>query len=56
VTGVDTLAELMGDYEQVKGGGEEGEGSAEMRDAERLHCPFWCTVDREKGQALPSIV
>jgi hypothetical protein len=27
---VDTLAELMGDYEEADGGGEEGEGGTEM--------------------------
>jgi hypothetical protein len=27
---LDTLAELMGDYAQVEGGGEEGVGGAEM--------------------------
>jgi hypothetical protein len=27
---VDTLAELMGDYEQAEGGEEEGDGGAEM--------------------------
>jgi hypothetical protein len=27
---VDTLAQLMGDYEQAEGGGKEGDGGAEM--------------------------